>query len=498
MSNSGNELLRQALAKYASSGMTAKTEDNELSVEGSTSGGNQSRSRRQSPASSRQPSRVASRAVSRNQSRIQSRSNSKDKEEKDDGLDEDELVQAADKLSVHEGAEPDVGGDHMGQFSSEQLSSALSALLDKVSEKRTTEEGLQGICSIMAHKYIGEFELRNRESYLDAFKRSLRNYKSLKEGLLASRGIALWFLQFGENDDSAYSDIYPFLKKVISDTNTSSITAQIIHTLAFANFIACEDYRDSVDIIDLCSKQLSDWKSAELTLMALNSYGLMMTVLGGSNIDLAKQIFERDYNYHYELLDCDDVDVRIASSENIALMYELSTEENDDSTNQEDDNENFNYNVAGLDFLDHDELLDKLDDMSKDSTKKHSKKDKQHQKQALRLVVASIESNINPSFKMNFRNIIVRFSTWTKITRLNAFKLTCSNGLYMQFVENPIMPLVFGSSIDSIVGNNLNGLRNGKAEERVVVDSKSEMAKYRSKSLNKLRSNKNMVPDDDF
>ncbi|OMJ11794.1 hypothetical protein AYI70_g8184 [Smittium culicis] len=244
-------------------------------------------------------------------------------------------------------------------------------------------------------------------------------------------------------------------------------------------------------------------------MMSLNAYGLMMTVLGSSNSDSAKQIFEKDFDIHYELLSCDDVDVRVASSENIALMYELLTDySNEDQSDYESDDydsdsdyeshasksSSHNHGLdLGLASYDHDELVDVLVEMSRDSNKKHNKKDKQQQKQALRLVVSSVAGSSNPSIKMNLKNHIVRFSSWTKICRLNAFKTICSNGLYMHFVENPILHPIFGSSINSLVASGIGGHSNsGNHDERVVVDSKSDMAKYRSMNMKKMRSSKNI------
>ncbi|OMJ11795.1 hypothetical protein AYI70_g8185 [Smittium culicis] len=250
MSQSGNDLLRQALSNYSSSGKAIKFDDQDASnASGSLEIPTGSKSRHHSPsqsraqstaqstAQSRAQSRVQSRAQSRVQSRAQSRSNSREQGEyhadQQDDMSEHELTQAASKLNFEESRRELLksSGEKLGQFSNDQLSNALSALLDKAGEKRLTtrEEGLQGICSIMAHKYIADFEQRNREGYLDTFKKCLRSYKSLKEGLLSARGIALWFLQFGENDDSAYSDIYQFLSKFILDTNSTAIKSQVSH-----------------------------------------------------------------------------------------------------------------------------------------------------------------------------------------------------------------------------------------------------------------------------
>ncbi|PVZ96639.1 hypothetical protein BB558_002768 [Smittium angustum] len=482
MSQLGNDLLRVALSKYQSSGSATRDDDENDQLSPEKQSGKKNRSNLKSAAGSTRPSPSASKIHSRAASRSASRDKASAVDGKGVGNSEDfeVLTGAAKKLAINEAEtkKDAMFTEKVGQFSNEQLISALNVLLDKMSEKRTStrEEGLQGVCSIMAHKYIGEFQQGNKESYLEGFKRCLKGSKTLKEGLLAIRGIALWFVQFGEDEGGIYSDVCSFLTKFISDTDSVTLKAQAIHTISLANFISSNDTREAIEVLKICSKIFTHWQSAELTLLALGSYGLLMSTLGESNPDLAYQIFEKDYEAHLNMLESENVDVRIASSENIALMYEIMSQDKTD-----------------FEFDNHYELVEKIEEMSKDSTKKHKKKDKTVQKSALRQVYLLFTENESPEVKLNFKNNYVRFENYTKIFRLNAIRLTVMNGLYMQFVENPLMHSIFGPDIDKLSLAEL--VDESLGEERIVVDPKSELAKYRSRNMNLLRQNRtNPIP----
>ncbi|PVU92066.1 hypothetical protein BB560_000822 [Smittium megazygosporum] len=495
MNIEGTELLRIALSNYSSSGSTAKLEDSEVSAadkikerikktndsreRGRSPNNSAKNTRFSTPAGSRNSSRETNRTLPRSQSSVKidsSRYNGSERSLNDDpyNISDDEangLSKNVDSLSIDQEHRPEKKKnqypDQLGQFSEAQLKDALNTLLDKITEKRATkrEEGLQGICSIMAHKYIADFEENNKESYLEGFRRCLKIYKSTKEALLSVRGIALWFLQFGEGEDTIYQEVYDYLYKISLETDSAPLKAQIIHTLAFATFISSNDYVDAVKIIEMCSKLLRNYKSEELTLISTSSYGLMMNIVAESNIDLAMELFEKDYPSHLNMLESQNVNVRIASAENIALMYELIT------GHQED-----------FEFDNQFELLEILEQMSKDSTKKHSKKDKSAQKSALRQVVNYLAENISPQSRISVKNQYITFNTWSDHFKLEAFKFTVVNGIHMHFIENPIMDLIFKTNIGSSDLNNDYG-----DNERVVVDTKSELAKYRSINKNMMR-----------
>ncbi|OMH85898.1 Interferon-related developmental regulator 1 [Zancudomyces culisetae] len=494
MASSGGDYLKAALGKYSNSGEIAAlgkgANDNDSDNEenrAKTSPKSQraaSSSKQGSKAPTPAPSGRRSRGNSRAPSRIQSRANSRDKNMKnieegmnslDIGFDETirERVGMA-SLDTEEGDDYDPSGqyaratDQIGQFSTEQLSGAIDALIDKIAEKRSSskEAGLQGLCSIMAHKYIGESQEGNKLSILETFKRSLKFYKSDKEALLAARGIALWFLQFGLDDDSMYPEVSEFLVKMISETSNAVLKAQLVHSLAFSTFVSCVDTRDTIDVLKICSKQFSHWQSGELTYVSLSAYGLLLAQVADKNIELAKEIFEGDYAVHLNLLNSENVDVRISSSENIALGYEIIRSQYKKSK-----------------FYNHKDLVETLEEMARTSTKKQAKRDKTQQRSALRQVVSFISEGIAPETKLNFMNKYVVIDTWKKTCCLNAFRYTLTSGLHTQFLENPLVQEIFDTPFDTSNSTSL-------ASEKMVVDSRSELAKSRSKNKNKQRDNK--------
>ncbi|KAJ2557396.1 Interferon- developmental regulator 1, partial [Coemansia sp. RSA 1836] len=85
----------------------------------------------------------------------------------------------------------------------------LQAGLDALGEKRvaTRERGLAAAARVMAHVYVGEAMEGRRLASLEALKRCARAAKSEIEGMLALRGIALWFINFGVDAEAEYADV---------------------------------------------------------------------------------------------------------------------------------------------------------------------------------------------------------------------------------------------------------------------------------------------------
>jgi hypothetical protein len=105
---------------------------------------------------------------------------------------------------------------------------------------------------------------------------------------------------------------------------------------------------------------------------------------------------------HIELLDADEVDLRIASGENIALF--LSSREKYVEKNELKETEPF--------FERRNELLNILRDLANDHSRFKNKKERSFQKASFRDILNSIENGIDPDLTLKFKTDTAVFNDW--------------------------------------------------------------------------------------
>ncbi|KAJ1960490.1 Interferon- developmental regulator 1 [Dipsacomyces acuminosporus] len=433
MANSTNELLRAAL----NSGRTP------------SSGGRSSR-------------RSSRRGTPKSQSRVTSREGS------DDEFFDDTASFASDDTWMIEGAEED---------SDEQVEKVdnwediISAALDALTEKRvaTRERALATIVRLMSHKYVGDLLENNQMSYLDSFKRCAKSNKSEKETMLATRALALWFINFGTDVPEEYAETSDLLRTLILNHKSTNVRCLALNTLGVANFISAVDYRDAAHLIKFVDSQFlssQQQQPVQIIRQALETYGFLMTVVADGDARLAEQLFEEAFSAHMRALGADNVEVRVAAIQNFALVYEALSEKE----------------VSGrYEFDRQEELLATIEMMKRENSKRHGKKDKSMQKSVIRDVLKTIEQGEAPDLKLAFKGRSVHFDDWSRILRLHAFRASLGGGLPIQFVQNPLLHDVFHVEFDASTDDFY------KHEARVVVDSNSELAKFRSQDMRRRR-----------
>lgn len=128
------------------------------------------------------------------------------------------------------------------------------------------------------------------------------------------------------------------------------------------------------------------------------------------------------------LLESSDKDTRIATGENIALIFEVvniftSTDENGEEFSEEDDD------IEKPEYDNMSELVRTLKDLSVESSKRRAKSERAEQKSVFRDIVKSVEENIKPVEELKIGGKTILFRGWGKIIMLNAFRKTLGQGL---------------------------------------------------------------------
>ncbi|KAJ2789314.1 Interferon- developmental regulator 1, partial [Coemansia linderi] len=166
--------------------------------------------------------------------------------------DDDDASVASDDTWVINGAAEETTEEPIME-STENWQDALQTALDTLSEKRvgTRQRGLATVAQIMAHIYVGEAMEGRKLASLESLKRCAKSAKSDVEGVLALRGIALWFINFGvDASANEYTETKVFLKALARDRHLSShLRVMALAALGVASFVSGADYNDSAEVL---------------------------------------------------------------------------------------------------------------------------------------------------------------------------------------------------------------------------------------------------------
>ncbi|KAJ1993173.1 Interferon- developmental regulator 1 [Dimargaris cristalligena] len=387
----------------------------------------------------------------------------------DDHLDSDsDTSLATDDFILNGHADGSLGGPPLLGSGDDTFEELVRDNIDKLTEKRasTREEALQWLIRAMALRYAADALESSQETFLDALRRAVRAGKSSRETLLAARGIALWFVTLGADQEQAYEDLSTLLRPLIKSVRNPATKAQCILSLAVACFIACQDVFATAD---LCRYLLpiiaSPKETPEVLESALVSLGLLVSALNGAP-SLAGKIFNEVIGPLAKCLGSDQVQVRIASGQTIALLYAMLRYRSGES----------DHPAAWDDAP----LVDQLHALVADSSRRRSKKERAAQKAALRQVLRTVEDGDDPSltFKTKYGTLV--FDDWIQIHRLQVFRLVLNEGLLNHFQENDLLQDIFGTAFSDLA------LHTGPTE-RVVHSPRSQVAKERTLRKTKQR-----------
>jgi len=159
---------------------------------------------------------------------------------------------------------------------------------------------------------------------------------------------------------------------------------------------------------------------------------------------MAREEFERVMPAHIKQLESSTMEVRVASGENIALMFETLgisrkvdlAEEWGQEHDDESDEGYFDYN-------DMDRLTQLLSTLATDSNRRRGKVERKVQRSAFRDILKTVEEGDRVQEKLKFKKQTIYFSTWAKIVELNAFRDVLAEGLHVHFLENELLQDLF-------------------------------------------------------
>lgn len=316
----------------------------------------------------------------------------------------------------------------------EKLKDAIEGLSQKSAEGRKT--CLESINKAFSKKYLFEFLADRKVTVADAIIRCLRKGKG-EEQALAARCVALLCIQLGQDAAELLTDARPVLLTLMNDTAASlKARGESAIAVAMCTFITCVELEDAIDTMENLENvfKLSFRKgdksvpthspeTSRLHSNALTAWCLLMSVAPQYLVDAMVVKYLSKFP---DMLESQDVELRIVAGETIALFYELGREEDEE------------FQSASMV-----NLCETIKRLSVESHKYVAKKDRRQQKSSFRDILRAVEEGEAPEMLVKFAKESLQIYTWVKKMQYSAFCQAIGSGVYEHLQWNPLVRDVF-------------------------------------------------------
>ncbi|NXS00519.1 IFRD1 regulator, partial [Oxylabes madagascariensis] len=276
----------------------------------------------------------------------------------------------------------------------EDLEYKLKGFIDLTLDKsaKTRQAALENLKSAFSSKILYEFIMERRMTLTDSIERCIKKGKSDEQ--CAAAGLAcLLCVQMGSGIESEeiFKTLGPVLKKIVCDGTASIQARQACATcLGICCFIVTDDITELYSTMecleniftkayqrDRDTNGVSSTHNTVLHVSALLAWTLLLTICPMNEV---KKKIEMHLHKLPSLLSCDDLNMRIAAGETLALLFELARETD-----------------ADFFYEDMDLLTEKLRALATDGNKHRAKVDKRKQRSVFRDVLRAVELQSRPS-----------------------------------------------------------------------------------------------------
>ncbi|CAB1333746.1 unnamed protein product [Coregonus sp. 'balchen'] len=348
----------------------------------------------------------------------------------------------------------DEGGEAGEEAAQEDFQYKLKVFIDS-----TTRQGaLDGLKAAMATRILYEFISDRRMTITDSIERCLKK---------------------GIESEEVFKTLKPIFKNILLDGTANIQARQACATsLGLCTLVVEDDILDvyatmeSFEILFMRSYVKEDGSRPSLnpqtTLLhtnALLSWALLLTICTASQV---KAVTHKHLPKLPRLLENDDVNMRIAAGETIALLFELARDKDPE----------FEYD-------DWEPLCDKLNSLATDCNKHRAKTDKRKQRSVFRDVLKAVEEG-------DFQIETIRFSTermtidsWVRKRTYDAFREFVGSGMNYHLQANEFIRDVFELGPPMLVdAATLKSMKISRFERHLY---NAAAFKARTKARNKFR-----------
>ncbi|KAI3366831.1 hypothetical protein L3Q82_009482 [Scortum barcoo] len=164
-------------------------------------------------------------------------------------------------------------------------------------------------------------------------------------------------------------------------------------------------------------------QTSQLHTNALLSWALLLTICTANQL---KDVLHKHLPKLPRLLESEDVNMRIAAGETIALLFELARDMDPE-----------------FEFNDWDELCDKLNGLATDCNKHRAKTDKRKQRSVFRDVLKAVEEGDFQSETIRFGTERMTIDSWVRKRTYDAFREFVGSGMNYHLQGNEFIRDVF-------------------------------------------------------
>ncbi|KAG8577608.1 hypothetical protein GDO81_010232 [Engystomops pustulosus] len=298
---------------------------------------------------------------------------------------------------------------------------------------KTRQAALEGLKSGLSSKILYDFIVERRITLTDSIERCLKKGKGEEQRVAAALACLLCCqLGSGMESEEVFRTLAPVLKSIISDRSANMSARQACASyLGLCCFIATDDIEDLYMTMECMENLFTKQYHAEggtdnasaLHIQALLSWALLLTICHSSEV---KKKIDMHIHKLPRLLSCDDVNMRIAAGETLALLFELAREAD-----------------AEFYYEDLEPLTETLKALATDCNKHRAKVDRRKQRSVFRDVLRAVEDGDFQSEVIRFGRERMQIDCWVKRLTYGVFKELFGSGMQFHLMTNGFLRSIF-------------------------------------------------------
>lgn len=386
--------------------------------------------------------------------------------------------------------------ENRDEVEEEDESTVLEDYIDSLYEKRssTREAGLKGLIAAFTGQVLTDFAESKLETLLQQFVNSVKR-GSASEVALAARALGLLAITLGASTGAEHvlEEAAPALTVVAKTNSASTARSAALESLAILTFVSAPDTEATEQTMktlwqigchagsaNASQKVGASPPSPPVRAMALTSWSLLLSTIPSDQT--AEEYGRREIFSLAEQLRDDDLNVRTAAGEAIALLHEAGSSENRGS-----DGEDF-YGEGSIpeESVAPEEVVEQMRALTiPGASKKHSKRDRLSQKTSFREILSSIQEGGLPKTTVKLKHgDSLQVSTWTQTVQLIAFRKFLAEGFQRHLQENTLLHEIFEYQPRTTKAEGFRSL----VEKRLYQSPNSVLNKARTQARTQSRS----------
>ncbi|MGH0127012.1 UNVERIFIED_CONTAM: hypothetical protein FKN15_071435 [Acipenser sinensis] len=356
----------------------------------------------------------------------------------------------------------------------------LDTLQRKLDNAKARQSALGGLKTAMASKILYEFILERRMTITDSIERCLKKGKGDEQCAAASLACLLCIqLGAGIESEDVFKTLKPIFKNILADGTANIQTRQACATsLGVCSLVAADDILDVYATMECFeslfaksyvkedgTRSVNNAQTTVLHINALLSWTLLLTICSNTEV---KNILKKHLPKLPSLLDCDDVNMRIAAGETLALLFELARDVD-----------------AEFEYEDLESLCAKLRALATDGNKHRAKNDKRKQRPVFRDVLRAVEEGEFQTEMIKFGAERMYIDSWVIKRTYDAFTEFVGSGMNYHLQANEFIRNVFELGPPMMVdAATLKAMKISRFERHLY---NAAAFKARTKARNKFR-----------